>query len=142
MEASLVLFAYVDPAYPRAWREEPIRSHLITVSNMGATVVIVVDDTRYLMTKGRPTIKLSKDQVAQLSDGRLMKGMENGKLQMSQGWKPNEFTPERPRPLPLMREVGIEQHFRSLLPDPPPVEDETDRDIPSVNGVPPGKQGE
>lgn len=68
-----VLFAFVDPAYPTVWGNEPTRSHLIRCSNRGGTVVICVNSDRYIMTRGRPTFKLNEDQVQQLADGKFIK---------------------------------------------------------------------
>lgn len=77
-----VMFVYVDPAYSGAWREEPIRSHLIFVSNGGATVVIVDKDKRGIMTKGRPTFWLKEDEVEQLANGQFAR-LHNGTIQFS-----------------------------------------------------------
>ncbi len=69
-----VLFAFVDPGWPLSHKQEPIRSYLINCANNGGTVVICVNRDRYVMTRGRPTFKLSEDQVQQLSDGRYIRG--------------------------------------------------------------------
>ncbi len=87
-EDYFVMFAYVDPTWPSAWRMEPMRSHLITTANNGCTVVIVVNDDRYIMTKGRPTLKLKEGELQQLAkdvyitqqDGRVMIGVAEDQL--------------------------------------------------------------
>jgi thiol-disulfide isomerase/thioredoxin len=69
-----VIFAFCDLAYPRAWHEEPMRSYLIRLAETGiVTVIVVLGRKRYLMTKGRPNVELTEDQLVELADGSKIK---------------------------------------------------------------------
>lgn len=74
-----VLFAFCDPAFPAAWKLEPMRSHLIKIAEVGCTVIVVVGTTRYIMTKGRATIKLEEGQLADLVGGSQIKISDDSK---------------------------------------------------------------
>lgn len=76
------MFAYVDPAYPRAHTEEPVRSHLISVANKGCTVVVVVKDKRLIMTKNAPTLELTEEQAIQISETRWLRKGKDGAVQI------------------------------------------------------------
>jgi hypothetical protein len=78
----MVMFAYVDPAYPRAHTEEPVRSHLISVANKGCTVVVVVKDKRLIMTKNAPTLELTEEQAIQISETRWLRKGKDGAVQI------------------------------------------------------------
>jgi len=76
-----VMHVHVDPAYPRAWRQEPMRSHLIQVANAGATVVVVLGWRRFIMTRGRPTFEITEGQLQQLAEDRYIT-MKNGDVHL------------------------------------------------------------
>jgi hypothetical protein len=64
-----ILFAFSDKHHTNAFRKEPMRSHLYRLAEAGITIIIVVNEDRYVMTKGRPVIKMTEGQLAELSDG-------------------------------------------------------------------------
>ena len=82
LEDNMVLFAHVDPAYPSAWREEPVRSHLIRTSNLGLTIIVVVSGDRFVMTRGRPTVKMSEGQAIQLAEGKFIRQRPDGNFEI------------------------------------------------------------
>jgi hypothetical protein len=102
VQDNMVLFAHCDPAYPRAWRNEPMRSHLINVSNLGCTVIIVVGRDHYVMTKGRPTVKMTEEQALELSKSKYIKQGSDGKLHIGLLDSTVASTDSRlvPRPVP------------------------------------------
>lgn len=101
-----VMFAYVDPTYPWAWHDEPMRSHLINVSNTGCTVVIVVNDDRYIMTKGRPTIKLKEGELQQLAKDVYITKDREGHVMIGVKEEGEEDGPKQAEPIDL-NSIGI-----------------------------------
>jgi len=84
-EDSMVMFAYVDPTHPNAWRQDPLRQHLINVSNLGVTVVIVSRQRRYIMTRDSPTIELKESELEELVGEKLFKRTKKEGIQWA--WK-------------------------------------------------------
>jgi hypothetical protein len=79
-----VSFIFVDPSYPHSHKQEPVRSLLIDVTNKGRTVVIVIGQERHLMTKDRPTIRLTEGQLHEFVSQQLaaIKTDHSGKMQV------------------------------------------------------------
>jgi hypothetical protein len=79
-----------------------MRSHLINVSNLGCTVIIVVGRDHYVMTKGRPTVKMTEEQALELSKNKFIKQGSDGQLHIGLLDSTVASTDSRlvPRPVP------------------------------------------
>jgi Fe-S-cluster containining protein len=74
-----VMFAHCDPDYPQAWHQGAIYDHLRLITNRGITVVVCMDDERYIMVRGRIPVRLTEDQIVELTGGLQARLADDGR---------------------------------------------------------------